>query len=96
LRIAAVALALSGGAGVLAYIIAWIVIPEAGTDDDIEVPAARSATVAVLVGGVLLALGAGLLIRQVVPWFELGVVWPVLLLAVGALIITSAVRRRGQ
>lgn len=94
LRIAAVALALGGGTGVLAYIIAWIFIPECRANDDVAMPNAQSATVSLLVGGVLLALGAMLLIRQIVPWLELGMVWPLLLLAVGVLIIMSAVRRR--
>jgi len=37
LRIAAVALALSGGLGVLAYIIAWIAIPEETGDEPVLV-----------------------------------------------------------
>jgi phage shock protein C len=94
MRIAAVALALSGGAGVLAYIVAWIVIPEVRVDEEEPAsPATSPATVTVLVGGVLLILGAVLLVRQVVPWFEMGVVWPLLLLTVGALVIVSATTR---
>ena len=96
MRIAAVALALSGGAGVLAYIIAWIVIPEVRVDEKEPASAATSsATVTVLMGGVLLIVGGVLLVRQVVPWFEIGVVWPLLLLVVGVLVIVSATKRRG-
>jgi phage shock protein C len=97
MRIAAVALALSGGAGVLAYLIAWVVIPEA-RDDGAEPasPAASSATVTVIAGAVLFILGAVLLVRQIVPWFEMAVVWPLLLLAVGALVIVSATTRGRQ
>lgn len=94
MRIAAVALALSGGAGVLAYIIAWIAIPDEQADEARPAtPAASSTTVSMIAGAVLLILGAVLLVRQIVPWFETAVVWPLLLLAVGALIIVSATTR---
>src|SRR5690349_18690612 len=71
LRIAAVALALSGGLGVLAYVIAWIVIPEeVGPEPDAPAPAVSRHGVALVVGTSLVALGALLLVQQVVPWFS--------------------------
>jgi phage shock protein C len=94
MRIAAVALALSGGAGVIAYIVAWIVIPEAQADEEASPRTTPPATVSAVVGGVLLALGGVLLVRQFTPWFELSVLWPVVLVVVGVLIIVSATSRR--
>jgi len=41
LRIVAVALALSGGAGFLLYVIAWIAIPEGGVGEPEPGPGAR-------------------------------------------------------
>ncbi|GAA0808167.1 PspC domain-containing protein [Spirilliplanes yamanashiensis] len=97
LRIAAVALALSGGVGVLAYIVAWIAIPEAVPGDEPVgapmAPAARSGSASLVVGAALLVLGTVLFVRQVVPWFEMAVVWPILLLVVGLLVIVSTLRR---
>jgi len=94
MRIAAVALALSGGAGVLAYLIAWIAIPQAGAADaEPPAPAESSTSVSLIAGVLLLLVGAVLLVRQVVPWFETAVVWPLLLLAVGVLVIVSATSR---
>jgi phage shock protein C len=94
IRIVAVALALSGGTGVLAYLIAWIAIPE---DDSEPEPhpwqpprRAASSTVTLVLGAVLVVVGVLLLLRQVIPWFGLELTWPILLVMVGALIIASA------
>ena len=58
LRIAAVALALSGGLGVLAYIIAWIAIPEETGDEPVLVEGRDNRHgVALVVGAALVALG---------------------------------------
>jgi phage shock protein C len=93
LRIAAVALVLSGGVGLLAYVIAWIVIPEAepGEPEGTAAPANRH-TVAVAVGAALLGLGVLLLVRQWMPWFGAGMFWPLVVVAAGVLILVSARR----
>jgi phage shock protein C len=91
LRVAVVALALSGGAGVLAYLLAWIVIPQADAAEQ-AAPAAGAGSAGFAAGAVLMLLGAVLLVRQIVPWAEWAVVWPVLLLAVGVLVLISALR----
>lgn len=92
LRIAAVALALSGGAGVIAYIVAWIVIPD---DDGAEQMPARPANrhgVTIAVGAGLIALGALLLLRNALPWFGWAVFWPIVVVGIGALVLISARR----
>lgn len=93
LRVAAVALALSGGLGVLAYLIAWIVIPEeAGPESEPPVPAVSRHGVALVVGTSLVALGALLLAQQVVPWFSGAIFWPVVVVAIGLAVVFSARR----
>ena len=93
LRIAAVALVLSGGVGLLAYVIAWIVIPEAepGEPESVAAPANRH-TVAVAVGAAPLGLGVLLLVRQWMPWFGAGMFWPLVVVAAGVLVLVSARR----
>jgi phage shock protein C len=93
LRIGAVALALSGGLGVLAYIIAWIAIPEeTGTEPDpVQVHDNRHG-VALVVGATLVALGGLLLVQQAIPWFGAAFFWPVVVVAVGVLVLVSARR----
>ena len=93
LRIAAVALAMSGGFGVLAYVIAWVVIPEeTGPEAGASPPAVTRHGVALVVGTALVALGALLLLRQIIPWFSGAVFWPVVVVAIGVLIVASARR----
>lgn len=93
LRIAAVALALSGGLGVLAYIIAWIVIPEDNGDEPVRVePFTNRHGLAVVVGAALVAVGGLLLVQQLVPWFSAAFFWPIVVVAVGVLVLVSARR----
>jgi hypothetical protein len=47
-----------------------------------------------LVGGGLVVLGLWFLLREYLPAFDWGLVWPLLLVAVGALILVTASRRR--
>ena len=93
LRIAAVALALSGGLGVLAYVVAWIVIPEEiGPEPDAPVPAVGRHGAALVMGTSLVALGALLLVQQVVPWFSSAILWPIVVVAIGVAVVFSARR----
>jgi phage shock protein C len=93
LRIAAVALALSGGVGLLAYVIAWIIIPEATGPE--PAPSERVENrhgLAVVVGAALVALGGLLLLNQFIPWFSAAIFWPIVVVVVGVLVLTSARR----
>lgn len=91
LRVAFVVLALaSGGAGVLAYLAAWLVLP-AGPGGQAAVERARldrdDVGRAVSVG--LIVVGVLLLLRETRLWFSDALVWPVLLAAVGLTVMWS-------
>ena len=93
LRIAAVALALSGGLGVLAYIIAWIAIPEETGTEPVPVQGHDNRHgFALVVGAALVALGGLLLVQQMVPWFGAAFFWPLVVVAVGVLVLISGRR----
>ena len=91
-RIITVALILSG-VGVLAYVVAWIVIPEAAPDtpESAAPPQDRRASAAVI-GAALIAIGGLLVVRQTVPWFHDGAFWPLVLLAAGVAVLITARR----
>jgi phage shock protein C len=76
-RIAIVVLALVGGGGVLAYLIAWLVIPEEPADEEWQAPGDSGASTALpaararIVAGVLLvAVGLGMLLDLAIPHFN--------------------------
>jgi phage shock protein C len=97
---------LTAGAALLAYIVAWIVVPEAPRQPastaigDTDAPAADEPAraddgrTALLVGGGLVVLGLWFLLREYLPDFNWGLVWPLLLVAAGLVILVTAMRRR--
>jgi phage shock protein C len=96
-RIAFVLLAVFGGSGVLLYLIALIAIPteESGEAAESAAPAGSGVAVTngagVVLGAVLVAVGALLLAGRVVPAFgELFA--PLVLLAMGVVVILAARR----
>lgn len=106
-RIVAVALALSGGVGFLAYVIAWIAIPDAPTGDygaDEAAPPAYGSpldssrtrsrtTAATIAGAALVAVGSLTLLDRLFPWVDAALVWPCIVIAAGAAILVSGRRR---
>lgn len=98
IRIIFVIAALAGGWGVLAYVLCWIIIPQAPAGEETppkgrrapasgetspvsseEIRARRS-----LVPGILLIiLGALLLADNLIPRFNFGHFWPLILIAIG-------------
>jgi phage shock protein C len=86
LRIGFVALALGGGSGVVLYIITWIAVPEETDDAGIVPPAEGTSAAGVIVGAFLLIVGTLALINHFVPGFD-DVMWPIALIALGALLM---------
>ncbi|HZD60908.1 MAG TPA: PspC domain-containing protein [Anaerolineae bacterium] len=105
IRLAWVFLTLLGGAGIIAYIVAWIIIPEwpAGKKEP-EVPREVSGDVGLIIGLVLLGLGVWLLLNRLdlipEPFFVFlrileNAFWPTLLIIIGVFVIIAATRGRG-
>lgn len=96
---------LTGGAALLAYIVAWVVVPEASVQPqsaDSVAPASEHAKpgpvddgrTALFIGGGLVLVGCYFLVREYLPRIDWGFVWPLILVGVGALILVGAARRR--
>jgi signal transduction histidine kinase len=84
-RVVAVVLALAGGAGLAAYLAAWMLVPREGDEESLAravVLHRRWNVVQVLSAGSV-ALGVLLLARATGLWVGDAVVWPVLLAAIG-------------
>lgn len=108
----AILVPLTGGAALLAYIVAWIVVPEAPAeprpaadpgDPDAAPPAAsqpesprRENRAGLVVGLGLVVIGVWFLLREYLPDFDWGLVWPVVLIGIGAAILLATMRRQGE
>ena len=92
LRILTVALIFTG-VGIPAYIIAWIVIPEAAENEpEAPAPPAGRARAALTLGIGLVVLGALLVARSVLPWFDSSLFWPLVVICGGLLLVLTARR----
>lgn len=92
LRIAFVVLTVTGGAGVLLYVLALVVIPDQQEHEDLgPAPEARG-DLWMYVGVGLIALGSVMLVDQLLPWFD-RVMAPLVLIAVGIGILYRGMQR---
>ncbi len=113
---------LTGGIALLAYVVGWIVIPEApagsetaAASADAAPDAAPDATTArdapardkakadervdegragILVGVGLVLIGAWFLAREYLD-IDWGMIWPLVIIAIGVVILVGSARRRG-
>ena len=85
-RVAFVVAATAGGAGVIGYLVAWLVIPGPDGSARRAIPI-RSGQAQVAAGVALLVLSALLLFREWGLWVGDALVWPVVLVATGAAMI---------
>jgi len=87
-RVVLVLLFLAHGIGLLAYIIAWIIIPKRPLGlEAYPTEHKYSSWNKYLPGIILLVLGIVLLIRETWYWFDFGEFWPVLLIIAGLFLI---------
>ncbi|HNW31716.1 MAG TPA: PspC domain-containing protein [Caldisericia bacterium] len=103
-RIIWVAATLLGGAGIIAYIVAWIVIPEEPEIEGAEVASTEiknykpnTIKLELIIGGSILAIGIMLLLSNF-GLFEWGwihrIFWPALIIFVGILIISAVSKKK--
>lgn len=113
---------LTGGAALLAYVVAWIVVPEApkaaarapadgvadAADPNAALPAADETAAGsadaeprrgdnragFVVGLGLILIGVWFLLREYLPDFDWSLVWPVVLIGIGAAILIATMGRR--
>ena len=89
LRVLVVALTAAGGIGALLYVLAWLFLPEEGSDRSLAVAAVRDPRrdlgEVVAIGSIV--LGAILLVRATGIWLTDAFVWPLLLAGVGLAVI---------
>jgi phage shock protein PspC (stress-responsive transcriptional regulator) len=90
-----------GGSGVLAYFIAWVIIPEETEGDVMEISTEPSsgkvATDSRTIGLIVIAIGVFLLFRQFLPIaFFRFYFWPLLIICVGLFILMGGMRGKGR
>jgi phage shock protein C len=110
----AILVVVTGGAALVVYIVAWIVVPEepaaepmtdpvtgevvAPTGDPEAVTAStRSGTggqAGVVIGFGLVVVGLWFLLREYLPEIDWGLIWPLVLVGIGALVLVTSLRRR--
>jgi len=109
-RLAAVALTLAGGSGILAYLIFWFVIPQRPLDvsvaqgdisptesDDDEGPHEVN-TAMLFFGVILVALGFLFLLGNFVSfaWLSIRKLWPLILITVGIIIVMKGSGKKNR
>lgn len=87
-RLVFVVLALVGGGGILAYVVAWIVIPEA-PESGMPAPQRTGSGTPMLAGLALVGLGGLLLAERLLSGFSWRYVGPVLLILLGGLLLAQ-------
>jgi phage shock protein C len=93
LRVAFIILSLANGLGLIAYVVAWVAIPEERPDQPAgPVPEPRRETGRLVLGGSLVVLGLVLLLDRLAPDLD-ELFWPVAVVAVGVAIILVGLRR---
>lgn len=94
IRLGFVVLVLAGGSGVLAYLVAWLVIPEEAPGGEAPPAAHRpdSTTTQLVLGGLLVLVGAVALATRLVPAIA-HVTWPLAFVVIGLALVLAGARR---
>ena len=94
IRVVAVLLIIPDGIGLLAYIIGWVIIPRRPEMEAEVVPPQPSERSHLLPGLALIVAGLIFLLSNLIPWFDLSYLWPVILIALGVALLLKA--RKGE
>jgi phage shock protein C len=93
LRIAFIILALANGLGLIAYVVAWVAVPEEPSDAPPAPPTeARRELGRLVLGGALVVLGLVLLLDRLAPDLD-ELFWPLAVVAVGVAVMLVGLRR---
>ena len=93
MRLVAVLLIFADGIGLIAYIIAWIIIPRNPELEAEIVTSERSELNRLLPGLALILLGLIFLLNNLIPWFRFRYLWPLILIVLGIFILIKAQRK---
>jgi phage shock protein C len=93
MRLAAVLLVFADGIGLIAYIIAWIIIPRNPEIEAEVVAPEKSELNRLLPGLALIIVGLIFLLNNLIPWFHFGHLWPLVLIVLGIVILAKAKRQ---
>lgn len=93
MRLVAVLLVFANGIGLLAYIIAWVIIPRNPEIEAEVVVTERSELNRLLPGLALIVLGLVFLLNTLIPWFRFRYLWPLILIVLGIFILIKAEKK---
>lgn len=99
--------AFANGIGIIGYLILWILVPQRPyafdlypdaeqTVTDIPEPAHRNVSPATIFGGILIAVGVMALMDNLIPSIDFGDLWPIVLVAMGAVLIFRNFQKRRE
>jgi phage shock protein C len=93
----------TGGIFVVLYVVMWIVVPEAPGAESGAAPSATSPAAPVrrrgsgsgslVLGLILVAVGAYFLIRQYLPQIDTDLLWPIGLVLLGVVLVAASLRK---
>jgi len=93
MRLVAVLLVFADGIGLLAYIIAWIIIPR-NPELEAEIVASQKSELSWLLPGLaLILIGLIFLLNNLVSWFRFSYLWPLVLIVLGIFILVRSQRK---
>jgi phage shock protein PspC (stress-responsive transcriptional regulator) len=93
MRLVAVLLVFADGIGLIAYIIAWIIIPR-NPELEAEIVAPQKSELNWLLPGLaLIVIGLIFLLNNLVSWFRFSYLWPLVLIVLGIFILVRSQRK---
>lgn len=93
MRLVAVLLVFADGIGLIAYIIAWIIIPR-NPELEAEIVTSQKSELSWLLPGLaLILIGLIFLLNNLVSWFRFSYLWPLVLIVLGIFILVRSQRK---